>query len=166
MDCKKLLNGILLLAVLLSLTGCAAAPQKKPVSPVPDNIIDGMSTKAKQWTYVLFESNKQFGLLVLIGVIGGAAAWYFREGRLLGIPVFCALGCFFIKFLITAGDLLSYLCIIAAVILLLYIFREKLNCIKELVFSIEPYKTEEFKQTANAIQSRATKQEVKKIKEA
>lgn len=164
-------DSISVLIIFLFVSGCGwslrSPIHRKSIQSKEQTILDSdISEKGKQWALVLSQGDKLFGLLILIGVIGGAAAFYFREVRLVGIPVCCAAGCFFLKFLITAGDLLAYICIALIVgILVLYIAR-KHKTLVESVHSIEPYVTDIFEKSARKIQSTETKKEIKKIRDS
>jgi len=153
-------KGLLLVLLLFCLTGCFQYA-KTPTTPE-------LLETGGDWAVFLSQTNKMFGFIVLIGVIGGAAAVYFREARLLGVPAFSAAALFFLKFLHSAAnDLLAYVCVIGAIVLILMYAARKHTALKEAIASIEPFKEqvgEGFENLANEIQSTVTKNEIKKIR--
>lgn len=161
---------ILMLLIAYLLTGCATPSSNQ--STEGTILGSNLSEKGKTWLMVLSETNKLFGLLILIGVIGGAVAFYFKDSKLLGIPLFCAAGCFFLKFLITAGDILAYVCVVIAVlVLVLYAVRKHKTSIHSIIYGqglkrkFPPGKgVEDYNKTV--VQPTGVKKEIRKIKDS
>lgn len=159
------------LGLIIWLTGCAV--QQKPTTK--ETILDSdLSEKGKTWLMVLSETDKQFGFLILIGVIGGATAFYFKDPKLLGIPLCAALGCFFLKVLITAGDILAYICVVAVILILVFYIARYWRALMQVVKGGELFQKTStpdldavggFKNSQRQIQTPATTKLVKTIKD-
>lgn len=163
---KEYLFWTVIVVAMILINGCAVEQRPTDKEAI---LKSDLTERGKAWFMVLSGSDKQFGLLILIGVIGGAAAFYFKEAKLLGIPLFCAAGCFFLKFLITAGDILAYVCLVGVVLLLVFYSARYWRAAKEIVTGVDNMKTtgqkeayETFKQWQK--QSKPTKDVVKEIK--
>ena len=147
--------------------GCAAVPKTTTKESI---IKSDMPEKGKAWLMTLSESDKLLGLLILFGVIGGAAAFYFRDAKLLGMPLFCAAGCFFLKFLITAGDILAYVCMVGMVLILVFHSRKYWRAVVQMVKGGEELKIDNkeaygaFKVAQDKKQTKATEKIVAELK--
>lgn len=144
---------------VLVFVGCQQ--QLKPETITPPE-------KGREWQFMLSKANSLFGTLMIIGVIGLAAAVYFKEPRLLGVPAASGAGLLFLKFISgTAADILIYVCLVAGVLLIVLYAARKANALRDVVNTIEPFKEqigEKFKEIANTVQSKETRKEVLKIR--